>query len=102
VTNAIRHARARRLEVQLAIRAGTLELRVTDDGVGFDPDAVSAPRSSLGRLGLLGMRERAAGAGGACALESAPGSGTVVSARFPLRRSSRTRLREADSHPPRR
>jgi signal transduction histidine kinase len=102
VSNAIRHARGRRLDVQLAVRAGALELRVADDGRGFDLEAVSASRSSQERMGLLAMQERATGAGGRCTLESAPGAGTVVCARFPMHRSPRTQPGEADPHPARR
>jgi signal transduction histidine kinase len=53
---------------------------VEDDGSGFDPD--SAPE---GRLGMVGMRERIAQAGGVLVVESSPGSGTTVVARVPSR-----------------
>jgi signal transduction histidine kinase len=102
VTNAIRHAHGQRLEVQLAIRAGALELQIADDGRGFDLEALNASRSSEGRMGLLAMRERAVGAGGTCTLQSALGIGTVVRARFPLHRSPRAQPGEADPHPARR
>ncbi|MBX9585445.1 MAG: hypothetical protein K2X87_34495, partial [Gemmataceae bacterium] len=52
---------------------------VEDDGAGFDPNAGPG-----GRLGLAGMRERAALLGGALEVESAPGCGTTVIARIPL------------------
>jgi two-component system sensor histidine kinase UhpB len=95
VTNVVRHAAAQSLEVRLGIRAGALELLVTDDGAGFDP--VSRGKGSgRARFGLDGMRERARTAGGSCTLASAPGAGTVVCGRFPLRRASRTQIRETD------
>jgi signal transduction histidine kinase len=50
---------------------------VSDDGRGFDPKRVRG-------LGILGMEERVRRLGGALAIESKPGSGTMVRAEFPL------------------
>ena len=81
LTNVAKHAGARRVSVRLVRLETAVELRVQDDGVGFGPGA-------NGRgLGLQGMRERAALLGGAVQLESAPGQGTMITARFPVRRS---------------
>jgi signal transduction histidine kinase len=52
---------------------------VEDDGVGFDPEA-----ASQGRLGLVGMRERAGLVGGELDIESKPGWGTTVLVRIPI------------------
>jgi signal transduction histidine kinase len=84
VTNALRHAHASR--VRVSIRAGgsgrpMLELRVADDGRGFDPGA-RAVRSR--RLGLTSMHERAASLGGSLTVTSTPGGGTAVDLRVPL------------------
>jgi len=57
-----------------------LQVEVSDDGPGFDPAAV--PRE--GHLGLVGMRERAEVLGGAFALHSVPGGGTVIQVSLPL------------------
>ena len=73
--NALRHADAARIDVLLRSRAGRLELEVTDDGVGFDPQ-LAGVRSR--RLGLTTMAERARSAGGTLTIESAPGAGTTV------------------------
>jgi PAS domain S-box-containing protein len=81
LTNIARHAGARRVSVRLVCDETTVELRVRDDGVGFKPGA------NHRGLGLQGMRERAALLGGAVQLESAPGEGTMITARFPVRRS---------------
>jgi signal transduction histidine kinase len=78
LTNVARHARARHVEVTLTARDAALELMVRDDGVGFD---VERQRS---HPGLAGMGERAELAGGRLDIESAPGAGTTVRARFPL------------------
>jgi len=79
LTNVARHARARHVEVTLAMTGDALGVAVRDDGVGFDVD--KRPRSSLG---LVGMSERAELVGGQLEIESAPGAGTTLRARFPL------------------
>jgi signal transduction histidine kinase len=73
--NALRHADAARLEVDLEAVDGRLRLTVRDDGVGFDPQA-SGIRSR--RLGLTSMEERAEAIGGTLAIESRVGEGTTV------------------------
>jgi PAS domain S-box-containing protein len=81
LTNVARHARARRVSVRLMRDETTVELWVRDDGVGFEPGA------NHRGLGLQGMRERAALLGGAVQIESRPGKGTEITARFPVRRT---------------
>jgi signal transduction histidine kinase len=78
LTNAARHARASRVEVTVTMQGDALEVAVRDDGVGFDV----AERLPAG-LGLVGMSERAALADGQLDIESTPGAGTTVRARFP-------------------
>ena len=82
LTNVMRHAHARRVLLSLRedIDAGTLTLRVADDGDGIDDEQVRNPRS----MGILGMRERAASCGGRLELQHAPGGGTVVMLTLPL------------------
>jgi signal transduction histidine kinase len=81
-----RHAQARQVSVVVARHAGHVAAVVEDDGVGFDPEAAKGqPRGK--RLGLVGMRERAALAGGTLDIESRPGCGTTVIARFPISRN---------------
>ncbi|HXM51487.1 MAG TPA: MEDS domain-containing protein [Pyrinomonadaceae bacterium] len=78
LTNVARHARARHVEVTLIALDAALDLTIRDDGVGF---FFERRRSGLG---LVGMGERAELAGGRLDIESAPGAGTTVRARFPL------------------
>lgn len=77
LTNALRHARASQVSLQLrAAGEAGLQLRVVDDGEGFDPDG---PRG----LGMIVMRERAQSAGGSLSIETAPGEGTCISLHLP-------------------
>jgi len=79
LANAARHARPGRVEVRLSSHLdGAVELRVRDDGEGFDPLAPAG-----GGLGLGGMAERARLAGGALELHSTRGSGTELTLRLP-------------------
>jgi signal transduction histidine kinase len=78
--NALQHARAATVRVELEQRGTALTLAVIDDGIGFEPAARSA-RSR--RLGLTTMRERARTLGGTLRIESAPGAGTTVRLQVP-------------------
>ena len=78
--NTMRHAKANDVTIRVTVGKDWLNLRVDDDGLGFDVDA--PPRS--GHYGLLGMRERARLVGGEVAISGAPGMGTTVTARLPF------------------
>jgi len=85
LTNVTRHAGATVVELIVAQRDDGVELRVSDDGGGFDP-AVLPHANSLtpGRgLGLIGMAERARLIGGELDVRSAPGGGTTITLRVP-------------------
>jgi two-component system, NarL family, sensor histidine kinase LiaS len=91
VGNAARHAAAARITVRLEADAEHAVLEVADDGRGFDVTA--QPRDGArdgGGLGLHTMRDRVTELGGQLSVESTPGAGTRVRARFPLRAASRT------------
>jgi len=77
LTNVTRHAGATVVELLVAEDEGAVELRVSDDGRGFDP----AVRG--GGLGLVGMAERARLVGGELDVRSAPGGGTTITLRVP-------------------
>ena len=78
LTNVAKYARASRVGVVVTRPGSGLSVIIEDDGAGFDPDAVPS-----GRLGLLGMRERAGLVGGTLSVESTAGSGTTVTLRIP-------------------
>ena len=84
LTNVFRHAKAKRVSILLQRRADHVSLIVEDDGRGFDAAAMLRAPASQGKLGLLGMQERAMLAGGSAQIESSPGAGTTVLVRMPL------------------
>jgi two-component system sensor histidine kinase UhpB len=71
-----RHASATAVEVELDVEGDRAQLRVRDDGEGFDP------REGTNRLGLKGMAERARLVGGELDVRSTPGGGTTVTLRI--------------------
>jgi len=75
--NALRHANPTTVRISLAGREATALLEITDDGDGFDADAVPNTTASR-RLGLLSMRERALAVGGRLSVDSRPGGGATV------------------------
>ena len=91
INNVLRHARARNLWVRLFTAGGKLAISVRDDGRGFDIESVRERSAGGGSLGLLGMEERMALAGGSFELRSAPGQGTILMATFPLALPARER-----------
>jgi signal transduction histidine kinase len=76
MANALKHAHARSIEVQLRYEEAGLTLAVKDDGCGFD--AERAIPLAVGHYGLTGMRERAERIGGRMTLTSAPGQGAEL------------------------
>jgi signal transduction histidine kinase len=82
LSNVARHARARHVDVTLTTQDVALEVTVRDDGVGFNVERLRTG------LGLVGMGERADFVGGRLDVESAPGAGTTVRARFPFPRAT--------------
>jgi len=82
LTNVARHAGATRVQVALTCLGAEMQLRVSDNGNGFDTSAVRRTKT----FGLLGMRERASMLGGTLTIESKPAAGTSVEIAIPLQR----------------
>jgi signal transduction histidine kinase len=74
LVNVVRHAQATHADVVVERRPDRVRVIVEDNGRGFD----AATAMYTGRLGLLGMRERAEMLGGRLVIDSAPGAGTTV------------------------
>lgn len=81
LTNVLRHAKAKKVQVRLQRKGNELQLEVQDDGAGFDPQQALAGSASMG---VASMQERAMLAGGRLEVESHPGHGSLIRAIFPL------------------
>ena len=81
MTNAIKHAQAARIDLQVQFAAHNVGLLVRDNGVGFVAESSLASVAS-GHFGLLGMRERANKVGGKLVINSSQ-SGTTVDFQVP-------------------
>src|SRR5881392_1634037 len=77
LTNVVRHAQARLVEVELSEANGTLLLTVRDDGQGFDVAAARRRAAQGGSQGLLSMQERVTLADGDLHIDSTPSRGTA-------------------------
>jgi signal transduction histidine kinase len=87
LTNALKHGRATRIDIELSFTPDSTNLVVTDDGQGLD----SAERASGGaHFGLQGVRERVDKLGGVLDIDSSPGAGTRLSVMIPARIESRS------------
>lgn len=75
ITNAVKHARATRVDVRLAFMPGQLQLRISDDGCGFDPEHLP-PEGT--HFGWIGLRERAHEIHADLTVKSTPNEGTQV------------------------
>jgi two-component system, NarL family, sensor kinase len=73
---------ARRVSVSVDGNEDEIRFEVSDDGVGFDPDAAMKGPG----LGLIGMRERLIAVGGDCVISSRRGAGARIVAQVPIRR----------------
>lgn len=87
LTNIAKHARASRVSIAMRQEGGTLQLRIGDDGQGFDPAEVAARRG--GGLGLLGMRERMHAIGAQFAIQTGA-TGTTVEIDYKIVRSTQS------------
>ena len=98
LTNVSKHAAAAHVTLRIAdpeVEPGRVEVEISDDGAGFDPEHRAEG------FGLVGMHERLALLNGELSISSAPGNGTRLVARIPVRRSERdaTALPEPDPQP---
>ncbi len=78
LNNVRRHSGASHALVQVRFSPDSVRIRIKDDGHGFNAPARMDDLVSTGKLGLVGMYERARTLGGTLAVQSAPGEGTVV------------------------
>jgi len=89
--NTAKHAQVGHAEVNMdRLPDGSIQVTVTDEGVGFDPSMTSPADRSEGGFGLLSIRERMAAMGGTLRIDSVPGLGTKAAVWLPARVLSST------------
>jgi len=82
--NVQRHAQASGAVVRVEFSDNRIRIAVSDDGKGFEPPELLGSLAQKGKLGLIGMRERAQLVGGTLTVHSKPGQGTTVVADVPV------------------
>jgi signal transduction histidine kinase len=84
LNNVLKHSKASRVIVGFCINENVFEIKIQDNGVGFEPSL----KEHSERNGLTNMRVRATEIGGRLEIESHPGAGTIILLRVPLTASS--------------
>jgi signal transduction histidine kinase len=79
MANVSRHASASYVDIELRATREIVTLKISDDGMGFDPALLQNGTT----MGLRGMRERLIGLGGTLTVDTAPGKGTLLDAQLP-------------------
>jgi PAS domain S-box-containing protein len=82
--NVAKHSQARHVQVELTYRSNVVDLLISDDGIGFDPELA---RASQG-IGLVSMRERLRSVSGEFSIWSRPSQGTQVRGTVPNPRTA--------------
>jgi signal transduction histidine kinase len=93
VNNAIKHARAQNIIVEVEETFTSIYTVISDDGDGFDVDEVLSTYDERGSLGMINIRERADLIGGDLKMKSAPHKGTKISIRVPKAKEERLKKR---------
>ncbi len=88
VNNAKKHAQATKIRVQLSVENDLFVAMVSDNGRGFDVEAVERSYSSRGSLGMINLKERAELVDGTLNIKSAPGQGTRITLLVPILQES--------------
>ena len=90
LSNVLRHAEARSVEIGISLRRDGVLLEVRDDGRGLRSDTTPERLERAGHMGLAGMRERIAALGGTVQLTGEPGAGALLEVLVPSDGSLRT------------
>ena len=83
LSNIRQHSDARHVTITINAGSQGVQIEVTDDGSGFEPEPTLVRAARAGRLGLVGMHERVRMLGGRTHIDSRPGGPTVISASLP-------------------
>jgi len=84
LNNVRRHAQASHVALTVEFDSGAVRMAIEDNGQGFAPPTRSTDLAPEGKLGLMGMHERARLLGGTLEVQSQPGQGTRVVATVPI------------------
>ena len=82
--NAVKHSKATKVVIDIAFYNGSVRLKVTDNGQGFEVPGILSSFARDGKLGLMGMQERVQLFNGRLSIRSGKGQGTVITADIPL------------------
>ena len=94
--NVRRHAQSTKVTVRISVVKNRLNLKISDNGVGFVPKTITD--SIVGHYGLLTMRERARLVNGELNIISRPGKGTIVSGSLPLKIREHSYEKDQDTY----
>ncbi|MEW6243924.1 MAG: sensor histidine kinase [Bacillota bacterium] len=84
VTNVIKHADAKRINVTLLPRGKSIVVTVEDDGRGFSPEILRQRQKAGEKIGLFSVEERIRSMGGCFKIDSMPGEGATIVFEIPL------------------
>ena len=87
MNNAVKHAQASRINVNLEYRPSEIRVSIEDDGVGFDPNTFRPAGEKLMTAGFWTIRQRVMDLGGSFRIRTSAGNGTVVEVAVPIERS---------------
>ncbi len=93
LNNVLKHSAATTVKVEMTISPSEFELKVSDNGKGFDATAPAGDnvRAREGD-GFKNMRQRLGALGGECLVSSQPGGGTTITLRLPLNKKTAGQL----------
>ena len=84
LANVRQHSSATNVAVEISCEGARIRAAVSDDGLGFDVEQALLRAAAAGRLGLVGMAERARGLGGTMEIDTRDGGPTTVTATWPV------------------
>jgi len=84
LNNVRRHAQASEIDIKVKSDSNSVKMTITDNGKGFSTPRLTGDLAREGKLGVLGMEERARLIGGNIQIKSEPGKGTIVIAKAPI------------------
>ena len=91
LTNVSKHARANQVSLKLDFKSDELNIRIRDDGCGFNVSRVLDEARSVGHLGILEIKQRVVSRGGDLQITSGQGSGPEGEIRSPVPQGSQVR-----------